>query len=405
MIRLPRLDDLAVEGRRVFVRTDLDVPLDADGRTVLDDDRIRGAIPTLRHLLDAGARVIVGGHAGQEETPASLDPAIECLAGHLAIDVCVPDEVVGDGVRKVVADLRPGALVALPNLLSEPGEGRRDGRFSAALAQLADIYVNDDLAASAHAWASTVTVPPLLAEHAAGLRLLGELEALEALDATSAGRVVILGAGGSPADLDLIGGWVDRLGEGDHLILGGDAGLRLLAASEGRAAGGELGSSEQRREGRRLLARAAARDIDLVLPLDLVAATSPDDEGSGVYPANADLPPNHRPLDMGPQTVIRAAALIATARTVFWHGAVGHLERPQFAAGTLHLARAVAETSARTWVHGRAALEALRLVGAVDRVDHRLRGDAASLAVLCGKPVPGLSTLASLNPSPRPQEA
>lgn len=390
---LPRLEDLTVESRRVFVRADLDAPLDLSGG-LADDDRVRAAVSTLRHLQSAGARVIVGAHIGHPDGPVlALDPAAERLAELLECDVCIPDEVVGDGVSKLIADLRPGGLVILPNLFQEPGERDHDPKFAQALASTVDVYVNDALAASIGDYASITGIPRRVSEYAAGFRIHAELDALSPLEHPTSPFVGILGGGCWQRDSAMLAPWIERLGPGDHLVVGGETGLLLLAAQEGRPAGGMLGTHEERRVAQRILAKAAARDIDLVLPLDIVAATSAEDDTSGVFPAIQELPPHHRALDMGPQTVIRAAALIATARMVWWHGAVGAFEHEVFAAGTLQIARALADAPGKTWAHGRSALGALRRIHAQDRVDHRLTGDDASLAIIQGKPVIGISTI------------
>lgn len=389
---LPRLEDLAVENRRVFVRADLD-PIVADAGAE-DDPTLHAALPTLRHLVQGGARVIVGAHLGlPTEPPVSIDGVATWLAEHLQSEVCVPDEVRGDGVAKLVADLRPGGVVVLPNLFLDPGEAKNDPKFAQAMANMIDAYVNDALSASSRTFASVATLPRHVAHVAAGLRLRTEFDALAPLERPESPFVAIVG--GTPWEpyRDTLGPLVERLHTGDHMIVAGEAGLLLLATQDNGSAGGVTPTTAQRRDAARLLAKAEARGVQLWLPIDVVAAsTEPGDRGA-VFPAAQELPAKHRVLDIGPQTVVRAAALIATARTVWWHGVVGHMEDPAFAAGSLALARAIAEAPGRTWVHGRSAVGVLARLGLLGRVDHPLTGDETSLAIIQGKPLIGISTI------------
>lgn len=392
MQSLPRLEDLAVENRRVFVRADLD-PLVAD-LGAEDDPSLHAALPTLRHLLAAGARVVVGAHLGEPDAePAAIDDVAAWLAERLDAEVRMPDEVRGDGVAKLVADLRPGGLVVLPNLFLDPGEATNDPKFAQALANMTDAYVNDALSASSQPWASVATLPRLVPHVAAGLRLRTELDALNALEHPESPCVAIVG--GSPWEVhrEALGPLIERLRNGDHVLAAGETALLLLATQSGGSVGGCTPTTAQRREADRILAKAQARGVQVWLPIDVVAAGTEAGDRGAVFPAAQELPPHHRVLDIGPQTVVRAAALIATARTVWWHGAVGHTEDPAFAAGTNALARAVAEAPGRTWVQGRTAVGAVARLGLLSRVDHPLTGDATALAAIQGKPLIGISTI------------
>lgn len=387
--------DLDVDNRRVFVRVDFNVPL-RDGE-ISDDTRIRAALPTLVELRRRGARLVVASHLGRPKgtpNPAlSMEPIGARLAELLECEVRLPDEVIGDGVTKVVADTRAGEVVLLQNLRFDPGETHNDEKFATALAALADTYVCDAFGACHRAHASVVGVPGRFHERAAGLLLHKEIEALTRLVERPDHPFVAIVGGAKVSDkLGVLVAIVDRLTRGDAVIIGGAMANTFLAA-----AGANLGNSLQERDRyadcRVVLEKAAARDVEVVLPLDLAIGSGLDATEARVQGAALVVPAGNMALDIGPKTVERCAGVLARAKTILWNGPMGLFENPAFAHGTLGVAEAVAGSEAFSVVGGGDSVAALTVSGLADRIGHVSTGGGASLEFLEGKTLPGIAAL------------
>jgi phosphoglycerate kinase len=402
MSRFATLDDLDVDNRRVLVRVDFNVPLikakDGKPATVRDDTRIRETLPTLRTLRERGAKLVVCSHLGRPEgrgfeAEYSLEPVGARLAELLGVEVKLADEVVGDGVTKLVADTRAGEVVLLENLRFEPGETSNDPKLSAALAALGDAYVNDAFGASHRAHASVVGVPKLVGDKAAGRLLEAELRALSRLVEAPARPFVAIVGGAKVSDkLGVLVALVERLVAGDTLVIGGAMANTFLAA-QGRQLGASLMEADRFKDAERVLAKASARDVAVVLPTDLRVATSLDAREARVVGVVYDLAPDERALDIGPGTAERCAEVIARAGMVLWNGPMGLFENPVFAGGTLAVARAVAECPGFTVVGGGDSVAAVQQAGVADRIDHVSTGGGASLEFIEGKTLPGVAAL------------
>lgn len=397
------LDDLDVDNRRVFVRVDFNVPLTDAGedgvRGVRDDTRIRAALPTLRALLDRGAKLVVASHLGRPKGKAvpslSMEPVGRRLSELLDMDVRLPDEVVGDGVTKLVSDLRAGQLVLLENLRWEAGETTNDPKFAAGLASLGDAYVNDAFGACHRAHASVVGVPDQLHDKAAGLLLQRELNALSKL-LTGPERPFIAIVGGAKVSdkLGVLVALVDHFVAGDTLIIGGAMANTFLAA-QGHELGASLMERDRFRDCTMVLQKAAARDVRVVLPTDLRIAESLDAKDARVLNIGAGgLTEAERALDIGPATTRRCAEVVANAGTILWNGPLGLFENPAFAQGTLGVAKAVADAPGFSVVGGGDSVAAVVQSGVADRIDHVSTGGGASLELLEGKTLPGVAALA-----------
>ncbi|MCA9663198.1 MAG: phosphoglycerate kinase, partial [Myxococcales bacterium] len=380
--RLPSLDDLDVNNRRVFVRVDFNVPLTADG-TIRDDTRIRAALPTIKALRERGARLILASHLGRPkgkfDPKLSMEPVGARLAELLECEVRLPDEVVGDGVTKLVLDNRAGQIVLLENLRFEPGETKNDPAFAQALADLCDAYVNDAFGASHRAHASVVGVPKLVREHAAGDLLAREVDALARVVAAAEHPFVAIVGGAKISDkLPVLLAVLDRLRDGDALIIGGAMANTFLAAA-GAELGRSLLESDRFADCRSVLAKAEARGVRLLLPSDLRIGDGLDATDAAVVPTHeVVLPESAMALDIGPVSARRFAEALNNAKLVFWNGPMGLFENPAFAEGTLAIARAVAACPGYTVVGGGDSVAAIQTSGVAGQISHISTGGGAS---------------------------
>lgn len=386
--------ELALENQRVFIRVDFNVPQD-DAGNITSDARIRAALPTLRHALERGARVIVATHLGRPK--GKVDPrwGVEPIAARLAElggwEVLLPDDCVGDAVKKVLQDLRGGQLCLLENLRFHPEEEANDEAFARQLASYCDVYVNDAFGAAHRAHASVDALPRLVRERGMGLLVQHELEALaRVVDAPERPFVALLG-GAKVADK--IGVIEALFGKADAICIGGAMANTLLAArgldlQKSRVEGDWLA------RGRALVDQAAARGTRLLLPSDLVVARGLDATSGQVVAAGA-VPGGHLALDVGPDTVAAYAAQIAAARTVLWNGPLGLFENPAFAAGTLGVAEAMAQSEAFTVIGGGDSAAAIETLGhdLASRISFVSTGGGASLELIEGKRLPGIEAL------------
>jgi phosphoglycerate kinase len=394
------ISELDITGRRVFIRVDFNVPLAPSGQ-VSDDTRIRESLPTIKLALERGARVILASHLGRPkgkpDKQYTLEPVAARLAELLGEDVALTDEPVGDGARKVVNDLRAGAVALLENLRFTPAEEANDEGFARALAGYADVYVNDAFGTAHRAHASTAGITKFVAEKGMGLlmerevkflgRLLGEVE-----------RPFVAIIGGAKVS-DKIGVLENLLDRVDQILIGGAMANTFLKAKGGSAGasaakmGRSLVEDDKLALARSFLRAAEASGVDLLLPRDAVAAAGTKAETGKVVPASA-IPEDLAALDIGPETARGFADTIARAKTIFWNGPMGVFESPPFAAGTLAVAKAVAGASgALSVVGGGDSVAAVHKSGFADRITHISTGGGASLEFLEGKKLPGLAAL------------
>ncbi|GAA4524259.1 MULTISPECIES: phosphoglycerate kinase [Nonomuraea] len=390
------LDDLDVKGRRVLVRADLNVPL--DGETITDDGRIRASLPTVRALAGNGAKVIVCAHLGrpkgQVKPEFSLRPVARRLGELLGQDVAFASDVAGDGARATVEGLQEGQVALLENLRFEPGETAKDDAerraFAERLAGLAELYVGDGFGAVHRKHASVYDVPALL-PHAAGGLIAAEVDVLRKLtEDTERPYVVVLGGAKVSDKLGVIANLLTRV---DRLLIGGGMAYTFLKA-QGHEVGGSLLQEDQLDQVRGFLTEAAERGVDLVLPVDVLAATHfAADAAFDVVPADA-IPADRQGLDIGPRTRELFAGKLADARTVFWNGPMGVFEFDAFAGGTRAVAEALISSDAFTVVGGGDSAAAVRRLGLPeDGFSHISTGGGASLEYLEGKTLPGLAAL------------
>ncbi|HXP14870.1 MAG TPA: phosphoglycerate kinase [Actinomycetes bacterium] len=393
-MELRTVDQAEVAGRRVLVRNDFNVPLE-DGR-VTDDLRVRAAVPTLRWLLDHGARVICCSHLGrpkgQRDPKYSLEPVRPVLAQHLGVDVAFVDDVAGDQARQAAQALDDGQALLLQNLRYEAGEEKNDPDLADRLAALAELYVDDAFGAAHRAHASVVGVAERLPAYA-GFLLAGEVKELSRL-LEDPERPFTAVLGGSKVS-DKLAVLDNLLGRVDSLVVGGGMCFTFLAA-QGNEIGDSLFEPEQVEAVRQLLETAKSQGKPVLLPTDVVVAREvSEDAETRTVPADG-IEPGWKGLDIGPETAKTFAKAVAEARTVFWNGPMGVFELAPFAAGTKAVAEAVAAASGYTVVGGGDSAAALAELGLADRVDHLSTGGGASLELLEGKTLPGVAAIPTI---------
>jgi phosphoglycerate kinase len=393
-VELRTVEAADVRGRRVLVRDDFNVPLDEDGR-VTDDLRVRAAVPTLRWLVEQGARVICCSHLGrpkgERDDRYSLAPVVPVLSDHLGRAVRFVDDVAGEQAQAAARELADGEVLLLQNLRFEPGETDNDPEFADRLAALAELYVDDAFGAAHRAHASVVGVAERLPAYA-GYLLAGEVRELSRL-LEDPDRPFVAVLGGSKVS-DKLAVLDSLLGRVDALVIGGGMCFTFLAA-QGLEVGDSLFEKDQVDAVRQLAARAEQEGKRLLLPTDVVVADDyAEDADSRTVPADG-IEAGWRGLDIGPETAEAFAAEIARARTVFWNGPMGVFEWEQFAAGTRRVAEAVAASDAYTVVGGGDSAAAVAELGLADRIDHLSTGGGASLELLEGKTLPGVAAIPS----------
>jgi phosphoglycerate kinase len=376
-----RLADLPVEGRRVLLRADLNVPLEE--RRIADDTRIRASLPTIRALRERDARVIACSHLGRPkgkpDPGLSLRPVAARLAELLGAPVAFADEGGDDDPLRL-----------LENLRFDPREEANDPNFARKLAALADCYVDDAFGAAHRAHASTEGVAHLLPS-AGGLLLERELEAFRRLLERPERPFVVVIGGVKVADKI---GVIERFTElADSILIGGAMAFTFLAAR-----GVPVGASRHEdEEGQRIAARAvedaAAHDCELVLPFDVVVAERPAADAEARTVRAEQIPDGWMGLDIGPDTVRLYGERIAAARTVFWNGPMGVFELQPFAAGTLAIAHAIADSGAVSVGGGGDSVAAVNAAGVTDRITHVSTGGGAALELLEGRTLPGVAAL------------
>ena len=391
---MPKLsvDQLDLTGKRVFLRVDLNVPLE-DGR-VAEDTRIRAVVPTIEHCLKAGASVILASHLGRPKGKVdlrySLAPVAARLDELLGRPVPLLPDCAGPEVEAATAALRPGDIVLLENLRFHPGEEANDPEFARRLAALADVYVDDAFAAAHRAHASTEGITRFLQPAAAGLLMARELEALGRIFERPERPVAAVLGGAKVSDkLTLVEHLLTRV---DALLIGGGMAFTFLAAL-GHGVGRSLLEADRLEEARGILARARSLGVRVRLPVDVVVAPSLDSADGIRTVGTREIPDELMGLDIGPLTVAQFGAALQGAKTVVWNGPMGVFEKPAFAAGTLGVARAVSGCGAFSVIGGGDTIAAVRQAGAIDSIGYISTAGGAFLEFLEGRVLPGVAAL------------
>jgi phosphoglycerate kinase len=386
--------DGAFNGKRVFVRVDFNVPLDKKTGQITDDARIREAIPTIKLLMDAGAKVILASHLGRPKPgkrDLTLEPAGVRLAELTGYEVLLPEDCVGDAPKKLIHDLRAGQIVLLENLRFHEEEEKDDEAFAKQLAELADVYVDDAFGAVHRAHASVHGLPRLMRERAAGLLLKKELTSLSRLvDRPEKPYVAVLGGAKVSDKIDVVEALLNVV---DVLAIGGAMANTFLAA-QGKNVQKSRIEEDKLPLARTILQKARDKGVEVLLPVDVIVASGLDSIAGETVTVDA-IPEGTMALDVGPKTVELFAKAVDKAKTVFWNGPMGLFETPAFARGTMELARRMSVAPGFTVVGGGDSASAVKIAGedVAKGFKHISTGGGASLELIEGKKLPGVEAL------------
>jgi len=389
------IDEMELEEKRVFLRADLNVPLDADGR-ITDDTRIRAVLPTIKYALNHGGFVILASHLGrpkgERNEKYSLLPVAERLNELLDREVIMAPDVVSDGVKVVANQLKTGQVLLLENLRFNPGETKNDPGFAKELAGLCEIYINDAFGASHRAHASIEGITHYVREKGAGFLIRKELRYFSrVLDKPVSPFLAIMGGAKVSDKIGVIENLLDKV---DAVLIGGGMAYTFLAA-QGFDCGDSLVESDRLDDARRIMDKSAQAGVRLILPEDHIVAREMSADAERREAANDDIGPGWKGLDIGPATIETFKTQIGQSRTIVWNGPMGVFEMEPFARGTLEVAKAVAEADATSVVGGGDSVAAVKAAGVADQISHISTGGGASLELLEGKVLPGIAALDS----------
>ena len=386
------VEHLDLSGKRVFLRVDLNVPLE-DGR-IAEDTRIRAVLPTIEYCLKGGAGVILASHLGRPKGKPdprySLKPVAARLGELLGRPVPLLPDCIGPEVEAAARALKPGEVMLLENLRFHTGEEANDAEFARALAALADVYVNDAFAAAHRAHASIEGITHYVQPAAAGLLMQRELEALGRIFERPERPVAAVLGGAKVSDkLALVEHLLSRV---EMLMIGGGMAFTFLSAL-GYGVGRSLLEADRLEAARTILARARSLGVPVRLPVDVVAASSPDSVEGIRTVGVREIPGDLMGLDLGPLTVAQFGAALKGPRTILWNGPMGVFEKSPFAAGTIGVARAVAGSGAFSVIGGGDTIAAVQHAGVTERIGYISTAGGAFLEFLEGRVLPGVAAL------------
>ncbi len=386
------IEDVQVKGKKVLVRCDFNVPLDAD-KNITDETRINAALPTIKYLLDNGAAVILCSHLGRPKgefnMKYSLAPVAKRLSEKLGFEVKLAKDVIGPDAKKLAAEVKPGEAVLLENVRFHAEEEKNDPAFAKELASMAELYVSDAFGTVHRAHASTAGVADYLPA-VAGYLIGKELNFLgNAVENPARPFVAILGGAKVKDKIGVITNLLEKV---DTLIIGGG-----MAYTFSKAMGGEIGNSlldaERIDLAKEMMETAKAKGVQFLLPVDTVIANDFDNPTEIKTVEAGKIPEGWQGLDIGPKTVELFSNAVKAAKTVVWNGPMGVFEKPEFAKGTLAIATAMAESDAITIIGGGDSAAAVTQMGLAPKMSHISTGGGASLEFLEGKVLPGVACL------------
>ena len=385
------LKDIDVKGKRVFIRVDFNVPL-SNGR-VMDDSKILAALPTLRYLIDSGARIVVASHLGRPKGKVvdslRMDPVARRLSELLDQNVGKVDQITGEHVEQEVNRLSPGSVLVLENVRFDPGEEKNDPEFAASMARMVDLFVNDAFGTVHRAHASNSGIAAYLPA-VAGLLMEREMSYLNRSKKNPSRPLVAILGGRKVADkIGVIRHFLEQV---DHLLLGGAMANTFLKA-QGYSLGDSLYEPDKIDVASGLLQDARGKRAEIMLPVDVVIVETLEAHAPSRVVGLKDIPEGWSAVDIGPETVKRFQDIIKGAKMVLWNGPLGAYEFPPFNRGTEQIARSLAEANAETIVGGGDIVAALEKLGLASQMTHLSTGGGAVLDFWEGKPLPGLEAI------------
>ena len=385
--------DIDVPEKMVFVRVDFNVPLNDKGE-ITDDTRIQAALPTLQHLLEHNAKIIVASHLGrpkgQKVPKLSLRPAARRLSELLSRNVIMAPDCIGDEAEKRKSNLKPGYVLLLENLRFHEGEKANDDEFARGLASGIDFYINDAFAACHRAHASIVGVPKHVKKSAAGLLLRQEIDYFDRILHTPQ-KPYLAVLGGAKVS-DKIPVMENLLDKADDILIGGAMAYTFFAA-QGKETGKSLVEKDKLNTASDILKKAEQKKVSIHLPLDHVVADSPEKDAGAETISGLPIPDDKMGVDIGPETIKKYSQIISGAKTIFWNGPMGVFEVDRFSQGTSKIAEAVAGSDALSIVGGGDSVSALKKSGMDSQISHVSTGGGASLELIANETLPGIEAL------------
>ncbi|MEG0126099.1 MAG: phosphoglycerate kinase [Clostridia bacterium] len=387
------IEDIQVSGKKVLVRCDFNVPMD-ENKVITDENRLRGALPTIKYLIEHGAKVILCSHLGRPKgefnMKYSLKPVADRLSQMLGQPVAMAEDVIGPSAKKLASELGDGQVMLLENVRVHKEEEKNDPAFAKELASLAECYVNDAFGTAHRAHASTEGVARFLTPAVAGFLIGKELSIMgKALDDPARPFVAILGGAKVSDKIGVINNLIDKV---DTLIIGGG-----MSYTFQKALGGEIGKSllESDKVGlaTELMEKAKKKGVKFLLPIDNEAGDSFSNDAMRITVHSKEIPEGFEGMDIGPKTRVIFANEIANAGTVIWNGPMGVFEFENFAEGTRAIAKAMAECKGVTIIGGGDSAAAVEQMGFADKMSHVSTGGGASLEFLEGIVLPGVAAL------------
>ena len=392
MLNKKTVEDIAVNGKKVLVRCDFNVPLDGEGN-ITDENRIVGALPTIKYLIENGAKVILCSHMGRPKgefnMKYSLAPVAKRLSEKLGQEVKLAADVIGDSAKALVADIKEGEVILLENVRFHAEEEKNDADFAKALASFADIYVNDAFGTAHRAHATTAGVADYLPA-VSGYLIKKEIDFMgKALSNPDRPFVAILGGAKVKDKIGVINNLLEKV---DAIVIGGG-----MAYTFTKALGGNIGKSlldtERLDYCKEILAKAEEKGVKILLPVDNVVADDFKNDANIQIVDAMNIPDDFEGMDIGPKTIELFKETILNAKTVVWNGPMGVFEMSNFAKGTIAVAQMVADADATTIIGGGDSAAAVEQLGFADKMSHISTGGGASLEFLEGLELPGIACL------------
>ncbi|MFC1858101.1 phosphoglycerate kinase [Thermodesulfobacteriota bacterium] len=386
---------IEVDGKRVFVRVDFNVPMD-ESQNITDDSRIRGVLPTLEYLLEKNTKLIIASHMGRPKgkvvAELSLSPVAKRLGNLIGKDVKMADDCIGSAVKSLISEMVSGEIVLLENLRFHPEEAQNDDAFAKELASLCDVYVNDAFAVSHRANASVAAITKYAPKSAAGFLLQKELDYFQ--KAMAAPRRPLVAVIGGAKVSSKLGALENMLNHVDKFIIGG-AMANTFLKSTGCHVGKSMVEDDLIEVADSIMKQTADKGINFYLPVDVVVAREIDPKASIKIVPVKEIPPDWMALDIGPATSLLYSEVLYDAKTIIWNGPMGIFEIDAFSRGTFAMVNSVVNAHAMTIVGGGDTDLAVHMAGEADRISYISTGGGAFLALLEGKKLPAISALES----------